>query len=107
MTTGFTKRADMLEVEKDLEAQLTYTFDWVEWLSPGDSLNEVEYTVQARLNDPNPVTIENSGIVGTKTFVELAGGQLNKSYVITARVTTSNGLIDRRNFRAYITNRSA
>lgn len=107
MTTGFIKKADMLEIEKDRLAQLVYTFDWVEWLNSNDSIVEVTYEVQARLNDPDPVTILNEGILGTKTFVELAGGQINKSYVVTAKVTTENGLVDRRNFRVYITNRSA
>jgi hypothetical protein len=107
MTTGFTKTANMLEIEKDIEAQLTYTFDWINWLVEGDSFQTVEYSVQARLNDPNPVTIVQYGTQGTKTYVEVAGGQLNKSYVITCKVTTVNGIIDRRNFRVYITNRSA
>lgn len=107
MTTGFIKRADMLEIEKDRLAQLTYTFDWVEWLIDNDSIQSVTYEVQARLNDPNPVAIESFGTQGTKTFVELSGGQLNKSYVITATVNSANGLTDRRNFRVVITNRSA
>ena len=107
MTTGFIKRADMLEIEKDSQATLIYTFDWVDWLDTNDQLATATYSVQARLNDPNPIQIGTSGIQDTKTYVELSGGQVNKTYTVTASITTTNNLIDRRNFRVYVTNRSA
>ena len=104
---GFRLNAQGLTIDKDYEAKLTYAFDWVEWLLENDSVISVDYTVQARTNDPRPVTIENSGIFGTQTFVELSGGQLNKSYKVSAKIETAGGLIDRRNFIVSISNRSA
>jgi hypothetical protein len=104
---GFELQANGLMILKDTQAVLTYAFDWVDWLQSGDSISEVEYSVQARLNDPSPIMIESFGIAGTQTFVELSGGQVNKSYTITAKVTTSIGLIDRRNFSVRVENRSA
>lgn len=106
--TGFNQTNYGLEIDKDVEAQLTYTFDWSTWLEGSDTISTVEYEVAARRNDPTPIVIESSGIsADTSTYVELSGGQVNKTYIVTAKVTTSDGIIDRRNFRVNVVNRSA
>jgi len=107
--TGFDQTSSGLNIEKDVEAQLTYTFNWSDWLPQGDSLSTVEYSVAARRNDPTPIVIESSGITdgNTDTYVELSGGQADKVYIVTAKITTNDGLIDRRSFRVNVTNRSA
>lgn len=105
--TGFTQTLQGLSIDKDPQAQLTYTFDWVEWLPTGDSLSTVEYTITARANDPDPLVKVSEGIQSTKTYVELSDGQEGKTYTVTAKVTTADGLIDRRAFRVKVTNRSA
>jgi hypothetical protein len=104
--TGFVTTNSTVYIDKDPEAQLKYTFDWSEWLE-NDSIVSVEYTAAARRNDPEPIVIEDQGVQGDLTYVELSGGQLNKSYIISALVTTANGLIDRREFRVNVVNRSA
>lgn len=107
--TGFFQTNIGLEIDKDVEAQLIYTFDWSSWLDSGDSLSTVVYEVAARRNDPTPIIIEDSGIAdsNTDTYVQLSGGQADKTYIVTAKVTTSDGVIDRRNFRINVVNRSA
>lgn len=107
--SGFDQTAYGLSIEKDVEAQLIYTFDWSTWLADGDTIASVEYSVAARRNDPTPIVIESSGITdsSTDTYVELSGGQVDKTYIVTAKVTTSDGVIDRRNFRVNVSNRSA
>ena len=105
--TGFEKTSTGLQITKDPEAQLTYTFDWGTWLETGDGISTVDYTVAARRNDPTPPTIESEGITGNKTYVELSGGQTDKTYIVTCKVTTDNGLVDRRNFRMKVESRSA
>jgi hypothetical protein len=105
--TGFLQTNTGLEIDKDTEAQLTYTFDWSQWLPSGDGVSTIDYSVAARRNDPTPVVIETSGVDGDNTYVELSGGQANKVYIVTAKVTTSNGLIDRRNFRLNVLARGA
>jgi len=107
--SGFEQTNQGLEIDKDVEARLTYTFDWSEWLEDSDTIDTVEYTAAARRNDPTPLTIESSGITdsNTDTYVELSGGQVDKTYIVTAKVTTADGLIDRRNFRVKVVNRSA
>ena len=107
MATGFEQTVQGLTIQKDTEAQLFYTFDWVDWLPDGDALDTVEYTVQARANDPDPLVKESEGITGTKTYIELSNGQVDKTYIVTAKITTQDGLIDRRSFRVRVQDRSA
>lgn len=107
MATGFYQTIQGLTIQKDTEAQLVYTFDWVEWLPAGDSLATVNYTIATRANDPDPLVKVAQGIVTTKTFVELSDGQEGKTYIVTAAITTANGLEDRRNFRVKVLARSA
>lgn len=105
--SGFEIINQTLWIDKDPEAQLFYTFDWSEWLAGGDSISTADYTVTARVNDPDPLAKVSQGIQGAKTYVELKDGQVGKSYVVSVKVTTANGLIDRRSFRVKIENRSA
>jgi hypothetical protein len=104
---GFEVTNTGLQITKDTEAQLTYTFDWSSWLEGDDAIATAEYTVAARRNDPTPIVIENEGIDGDNTYVELSGGQADKTYVVTCKVTTSDGLIDRRAFRVNVEDRQA
>jgi hypothetical protein len=107
-TTGFQRDQQGIWILKDPSAQLVYTFDWSQWLTGNDTVSAVTYTLQVRANDPAPLTKTTSGISeGTKTFVELAGGQVGKIYTVTAEITTAVGLVDRRNFRVRVENRSA
>lgn len=107
--TGFEQTNYGLQIEKDVAAQLIYTFDWSSWLPTNDTISTVSYSAAARRNDPTPITIVSEGIAdsNTDTYVELSGGQVGKVYIITADITTTDGLRDRRNFRVNVTNRSA
>ena len=106
--TGFEATNEALWISKDPAAKLVYEFDWSEWLDAGDELITADYAVVARRNDPEPILITRSGIDGTdKTFVELSGGQADKVYIVTVTISTSNGLIDARQFRIRVENRSA
>jgi hypothetical protein len=105
--SGFTQTIQGLTIDKDQEARLIYTFDWADWLPPNDSLLTAQYTITARVNDPDPLLKQSEGIQGTTTYVELSDGQLGKNYTVSCRITTANGLIDRRFFRVKVLNRSA
>lgn len=105
--SGFTQTIQGLTINKDTEAQLVYTFDWSQWLPTGDTIASSEYTVSARANDPDPLEIESQGTQGSLTYVELSNGQEGKTYTVTCKVITSEGLIDRRNFRVKVLARSA
>jgi hypothetical protein len=105
--SGFELINQNLWITKDPEAKLFYTFDWSDWLAQGDTIASANYVVTARVNDPDPIVRVSQGIQGATTYVELSDGQVGKSYIVTVRVTTSNGLIDRRNFRVKVEARSA
>jgi hypothetical protein len=105
--SGFTQTLQGLTIDKDTDAQLSYTFDWADWLPQGDSLATADYTITARSNDPDPLVKVSQGIQGTLTYVELKEGQLGKVYTVTCKVTTADGLVDRRNFRVKVLARSA
>lgn len=107
MSNGFEQINQTLWISKDPSAVLPYTFDWSEWLPAGDSLATAAYTITARVNDPEPLTKVSEGISGDKTYVELEAGQSGKSYVVTVKITTSNGLEDSRFFRVKVEPRSA
>jgi len=105
--TGFELTSTGLQITKDTEGQLVYTFQWSDWLGSGDALATTVYSVAARRNDPTPPTIVSSGITGTKTYVEMSGGQKDKTYIVTCKITTNNGITDRRAFRMKVLDRSA
>ena len=103
--TGFEATSYGLNIAKDPEAELTYTLDWGTWLEAGDSVASQTTTVGARSNDPDPVVVEGSGVVGNKTYARLSGGVAGKQYTVTQTVTTNDGLIDRRAYKVYVENR--
>jgi hypothetical protein len=108
MATGFEQSIQGLTIQKDTEAKLVYTLDWSTWLPTGDTISTAVWTIQARANDPDPLIKESNGIQsGNKTYIELSNGQEGKTYTISAKITTVNGLIDRRNFRVKVLARSA
>lgn len=109
MTTGFQIINELLTIDKDPVAVLTYTFDWSQWLVDGDTIGNAVYELQVRANDPKPIVNQASGIAGAglKTYIKLSGGQKERTYTVTCTVTTANGLIDRRNFRVRVKDRSA
>ena len=105
---GFDQTSTGLSITKDSQAQLNYVFDWSEWLPENDTLSSVEYEVRARRNDPLPLNKVGEGIIsGQRTFVTLSGGQDDKVYIISCKITTTNGLVDRRSFRMNVIERSA
>lgn len=107
LRSGFEQSIQGLSIVKDTEAKLAYTFDWSEWLPAGDQLSTVDYSIQARINDPDPLQKVSQGIQGNLTYVQLSDGQAGKTYTVTAKITTIDGLIDRRNFKVRVQNRSA
>lgn len=107
MTTGFEYKNNILQISKSPAAELAYFFDWADWLDDGDTVVSVNYSIQARANDPQPLTNQGHGVQGSKTFVSLSGGNLDKTYIVTATLETANGLVDSRYFKVNVQNRSA
>lgn len=104
---GFEQINQVLWISKDPEAQLFYTFDWSDWLAEGDSISTAVYSIAARINDPDPLLEESTGIQGSKTYIELSAGQAGKSYTVSVKITTTDGLVDSRYFKVKVEPRSA
>lgn len=106
--TGYQQDTDGVWIAKDLEAKLTYTMDWTEWLPTGTTISSVTYTHNSRANDADPIIIHSSGVqAGLKTYAIISGGSANKIYLITAAITLDNGQTDRRAFKIKVQNRIA
>jgi hypothetical protein len=106
--TGYKEDADGVYIQKDRLARLVYTLDWSQWLPTGATITAVDYSAQVRANDAAPPVLHSEGVQdGTKTYVEISGGSVNKTYSITAAITLDSGETDRRSFRIKIENRSA
>lgn len=105
--TGYQEDTDGVYIQKDTEAKLTYTLDWVNWLPQGTSLASVAYTHNSRANDADPIIIHSSGIQGTKTYAVISGGTANRVYLITSAITLDNGQTDRRAFKIKVQARLA
>lgn len=105
--TGFQKDVNGYWIEKDPQARLIYTLDWSDWLLNNDTIASVQYTVTNTGDAQNDLTIVSSGSqLNYTTFVELSKGVNKEIYTITAKVTTAEGLIDRRSFRIKIKERA-
>jgi hypothetical protein len=107
--TGYQQDNQGSWIEKDPEAELIYSMDWSQWLATGDGINTVDYALQVRANDPDPLLKLSQGKTAndTVTFVELGGGQIGKTYTVTATIVTQDGSKDRRSFRIKVQDRSA
>jgi hypothetical protein len=107
--TGYKQDTEGSYILKDPQSQLVYSMDWSEWLSAGQTVSTVAYSIAARANDANPPVIQSQGIdtANTRTYVEISGGTVNKIYTVTALITTDDGATDRRNFRLKMENRTA
>ena len=106
--TGYKQDTQGYWIAKDPEARLVYSLDWSEWLPASSTISAVDYTVNNRVNDADPMVIHTEGIAnqGQWTYCELSGGAVGKVYTVTAQITLDSGEIDRRNFRVKIENRS-
>jgi hypothetical protein len=106
--TGYKQDNTGSWISKDPSAQLVYTMDWSQWLPQGDAIVTATYSLQVRANDPTPLIKVSEGTQdGVRTYVEVSGGGVNKTYTITCAITTTNSLTDTRFFRIKVENRSA
>jgi hypothetical protein len=105
--TGYKRDTVGSYIEKDPEARLIYSMDWSEWLSLGEAISSVDYTISTITGDSDPIVNHDEGIAqgGTVTFVELSGGSAKEIYTVTAEITTDDGNTDRRAFRLKVINR--
>lgn len=92
----------MQSFTKDPDAVLDYTVDWSAWLQAGETITASQWIT------PDGIT-QGSGAQApsnttTTATVWLLAGTLGQTYIVTNRVTTSDGRVDDRSLRITISN---
>lgn len=87
-----------VNVEKDPDAILDYSFDWTKWLA-GDPGLSAPWTAPAGISKVNE-----SFSAGVAT-VRLSGGTVGQQYDVLNRITKTTGEVDDRTLRVTIVQR--
>ncbi len=75
---------------KDPEAVLDYEWYWGDWLPVGDTIAAASVAV------PVGLTLDTESKTDTTVVARISGGSEGTSYIVTANITTVNGLQDDR-----------
>jgi hypothetical protein len=86
-------------IEKSPYATLSYSVDWTAWLSAGDTIDTVTWTVPAGLTN-----VQESN-TATKASIKLSGGTAGQQYDVRCQIETVGGLIDARTLRFMVVDR--
>lgn len=86
---------------KDPADVLDYPNNWSDWLDDGETIYSSTWAVS-----PSGLSMSMPSIVnnGTYAVVWLAGGVANNIYIVTNRITTTDGRIAERSFNLAIRN---
>lgn len=87
--------------QQDKDAFLSYSFDWSDWLSAGDSIATSTWATDAAL------ILNSAGLSGTVTTIWVQGGAQNNWYAVTNTVITTQGRRNQRTFRLFIVDDTA
>lgn len=89
----------MRTIRKDPDEEFIEGFDWSDRLVTDETLSASVWEVASGL------TGSGATYTDTETQIELTGGTVGTSYLVTNRVTTSNGAVYQRSFKALVVNR--
>ena len=103
--SGFKSATSGAYIEKDPEAELTYTVDWSEWMPPTTHLQSTTFVTSTIADDPNPIVIGNGTVILDTATVIISGGSAGNIYTITNTITTDNSDTDVRRFKIKVENR--
>lgn len=104
--TGFQRDNTGIFIPKDTEAILTYSLDWTDWLSNGETISSNLYTIETLAGDTDPLTKVSQSNTDYVTTVKISGGTQGKIYKVYNTIVTSGGLTERRYFRIRVETRS-
>lgn len=105
--TGYKRDNAGVYIDKDPEAVLDYTLDWVEYLPSGGELSTATWSIDSISGDTDPLTIDTSAVVSvSKTTAVISGGTAGNIYTVRCLVTTTDDTTDRRSFRISVKNRA-
>ena len=97
--TGYKRDNIGVYIPKDPKSNLDYTLDWNDWMPAGDSVASATVTATNTVGDSTSLEVGSPTITNNQVTVDIAGGEGGQVYNIEFVITTSNGLIDSRNFR--------
>lgn len=104
--TGFLQDNEGSYIDKDTEAILDYTVDWINWLPTGETISASSWSVEAITGDLDPLTSTGPTFTSTKAIVTLRNGTAGKIYKVYNQITTNSGKVDRRYFRVKVKTRT-
>ena len=104
--TGYLRDSKGIYIDKDPSAVLDYTLDWSEYTQAGDSVSTATWTTSVISGDAAPLTIGVASVNNDKATVLISGGTAGNIYTVTCAITTTENLVDRRNFRIVVKNRT-
>lgn len=87
---------------KDPSEKLDYQVDWTTWLSEGETISGVDWTVETGLSQPSTPAASNTTTTAT---VWLEGGTLGARYTIGCRITTNQSRVAERSFTVQVEDR--
>tara|TARA_Y100001938_G_C7968182_1_gene367944 strand:+ start:384 stop:731 length:348 start_codon:yes stop_codon:yes gene_type:complete len=105
--TGFQKDHKGIFINKDPDANIEYSIDFVDYLNTGDSLSSKTVTIGTISGDSAPLAFPTGAgtdvaISGTKVVFRVNGGTVNNIYPIEVKIVTANGDTDARHFRIVV-----
>ncbi len=90
----------MQDIAKDNNAAKTYGFDWAARLGSGISIASSVWEVDG---PDAALTLAYPSYNGTNATVKMTGGTPFKTYIVTNRVTATDGTVDDFSFRVVVT----
>ena len=84
---------------KDPDAVLDWHFDWTDWLASGEALLTSTFFVTSG------IVVNSSSFTSSNTTVWLSGGSAGTPYLVTNRITTSQGRTDDRSVTVRVKDR--
>lgn len=105
-TTGFLRDNQGIYIPKDADAILTYSIDWSDWLTNGETISSNTYDIETISGDTDALEKTAQSNSDTVTTVKVSGGTVGNIYKVYNTIVTSGGLTERRYFRIRIDERS-
>jgi hypothetical protein len=85
---------------KDPDAVLDYQFDWSDWLTDGDTIQDASVTATAGLTVAPDLTV-----TATAVTCWLSGGTAGLDYTVTCHIETAGGRVDERSIKVQVRER--
>ena len=90
---------------KNPESTLDYLFDWSEWMNVGDRIKTFDINIEDQPNTTENLIVVQKAKMSKRIIVWLTGGQRNKKYKISCKITTINGRTETSSRTIRIVNR--